>query len=497
MTQRTRQALPVWLLSMAAGVLATALAWGMLGAMPHLEDEHANLFQAKVFAGGRVTADEPPVRPNAFFVPFIIHANGRVFGKYPPGYPLLLALGALIDQPWIINALAAALSVWGVYLLGRDLFDHYVGLLAAALGAVSPLALMLSGTLLAHTTTLTALVFFAWAFVRARRADERRRSRFAVWAGLTIGWAVITRPWTAAAIGAGFVLIALTDLFTQPRRVVRVYALMAGAALIIISIWPLYNWLATGSPLTNTYTLWWPYDRVGFGPGYGRLDDGHTWDWAVLNFKYDFSDLGVMLLGWPVVLGVPLVWLAVALGLLWPDRTRRDWALLVPPALLIIAQLAYWARGGSLYGPRYYAEGLPFLWIIVARGLIKVSATPRHAVQLRRVVQAALPLLLAYNIVFTIEPRLLEGIAQYSGARRRLDQVAAARLDHALVFVRATIWSDYADLAWQNAPNVADSRVLFALDYGPAGNQALVQAFPQRQVYYYDRSQRLPLVADR
>ncbi|HZY40590.1 MAG TPA: glycosyltransferase family 39 protein, partial [Anaerolineae bacterium] len=402
MNQRT---MPVWFLSIAAFVLATTMAWGVLGAMPHLEDEHANLFQAKVFASGRVTADESPVRPEAFYVPFIIHANGRVFGKYTPGYPLLLALGALINQPWLINALAAALSVWGVYLLGRDLFDHHVGLLAAALGAVSPMALMLSGTLLAHTTTLTALVFFAWAFTHARRSDELHRSRFAVLAGLTIGWAVIARPWTAVAIGAGFALIALNDLFNHPHRYVRVYALMAGAALIIVSIWPLYNWLATGSPLTNTYTLWWPYDRVGFGPDYGRLDGGHTWDRAMLNFKYDFPDLGVTLLGWPAVLGVPLAWLAVLLGLLRPDHTRRDWALVVPPTLLVIAHLAYWARGGGLFGPRYYAEGLPFLWIIAARGLIKFGATKWP----RRALQVALPLLLAYSIVFTIEPRLLQG----------------------------------------------------------------------------------------
>jgi hypothetical protein len=133
----------------------------------------------------------------------------------------------------------------------------------------------------------------------------------------------------------------------------------------------------------------------------------------------------------------------------------------------------------------------------VARGLIKFGATTRLHRAPRRVVQVALPLLLIYSIVFTIEPRLLEGIDRYRGARLHLDRIAAAHLDNALVFVRATIWTDYADLAWQNAPNVADSRVLFALDYGPPGNQALMQAFPQRQVYYYDRTQSIPLVAGR
>ena len=118
--------------------------------MPHLEDEFANFFQAKSFTSGHITADSPS-QPLSFFVPFIVDFNGARFAKYTPGYPLVLALGVLIGQPWVINALAAALGILGVYLLGRDLFDHDTGMLAAALGTISPMFLILSGTLLPHT----------------------------------------------------------------------------------------------------------------------------------------------------------------------------------------------------------------------------------------------------------------------------------------------------------------------------------------------------------
>src|SRR4051812_8822935 len=94
-------------LCVAVFALAGAVAWGVFEAMPHLEDEHANLFQARVFAAGRITADVPR-HPNSFFTPFVINsAQGKRFGKYPPGYPLLLALGAALRQPWLVNALAA------------------------------------------------------------------------------------------------------------------------------------------------------------------------------------------------------------------------------------------------------------------------------------------------------------------------------------------------------------------------------------------------------
>jgi 4-amino-4-deoxy-L-arabinose transferase-like glycosyltransferase len=490
MSRRTVQAL---ILAVAAFLLATAVAWGVFGAMPQLEDEHANYFQARVFASLHVTAPAPRVHPEAFFIPFIINDQGRLFGKYPPGYPLLLTAGVLIGQPWIINALAAAVAVFGVYLLGRDLFNADTGLLAAALGAISPMFVLLNGSLLAHTTTLAELTIFAWAFVRARRSVERHRASLAALAGATIGWALITRPWTAVAIGAPFALLALRDLFDHPRLHVRIYGLMLIVALAVASILPIYNTLATGSPVTNTYRLWWPYDSIGFGPGTGRGDDGHTLDKARLNFELDFPDLGVTLFGWPVLAGFALSWLPVLLGIFVAPHDRRDWLLLLLPVLLIIAHLAYWARGDSLYGPRYYAEGLPFLWIVAARGLIKVSAARWP----RRLIFVALPLFIVFSAVFVIEPRFIEGFDRYARLRVDVDRIDAAHLQQALVFVRANYWTDYASLAWQNAPGLDASPVLFAYDYGPVINEAIRQAYPGRRVYYYDRTQSVPLVAGR
>ena len=66
--------------------------------LPHLEDEFAYLFQAKLFAGGQawVKRDEPV---KVFWQPFVLQPETspdgtlRRFGKYTPGWPLLLAPG--------------------------------------------------------------------------------------------------------------------------------------------------------------------------------------------------------------------------------------------------------------------------------------------------------------------------------------------------------------------------------------------------------------------
>ena len=65
------------------------------------------------------------------------------------------------------------------------------------------------------------------------------------------------------------------------------------------------------------------------------------------------------------------------------------------------------------------------------------------------------------------------------------------------MFVHADRWRDYADLGWLNAPNLAESNVIFAVDFGPLGNAAVIEAFPDRRVYYFDRTQPFPLVAGR
>ena len=109
----------------------------------------------------------------------------------------------------------------------------------------------------------------------------------------------------------------------------------------------------------------------------------------------------------------------------------------------------------------------------------------------------ALPLLVAWNIVYVVEPRFIAGFVQYRSARRAVNTIAQANLHHALIFVQAQQWQEYARLGWLNAPNLPDGDLIFAYDFGPLGNARLIAAYPDRSVYYFDRSQPYPLVAKR
>jgi hypothetical protein len=490
-------------LCLAAFGMAAAVAWNVFEAMPHLEDEFANFFQAEVFARGEAAAPAPPSR-DAFFIPFVIVRNGLWFGKYTPGYPLLLALGVLLGAPWIVNALASALALAGLFLLGRDLFGADAGLLAAALGAISPSFVILSGSLLPHPVTMAELVFFVWALLRARRSGGPRAVGFSLLAGALLGLAVLARPWTALGISVPFIGLALIDLgravlggiadrrdiLKNPlpnagrsglRPYIRTYFPLVAICLCVCTLLPLYNFAVTGSPFTNTYTLWWPYDRIGFGAGIGQL--GHnTLSLSLINAERDLSAFETALAGWPAPLGFPLVVLPLALGLLLVPRSRYDFLLLLPPLCLIAAYFAYWARAGEFYGGRYYSEGMPFLWLLAARGLLKFSAGRSAGKWRLRLTRAVLPAFLVWSLAFQILPRFETGRGLYGISRENI--AATSALHNALVFIRIRSWTDYASFSWLNSP-LLDGDVIFARDTGSDRNAQIIKEFPGREVYYY------------
>ena len=59
-----------------------------------------------------------------------------------------------------------------------------------------------------------------------------------------------------------------------------------------------------------------------------------------------------------------------------------------------------------------------------------------------------------------------------------MNTLAQADVHHALIFVRASSWHDYADLGWLNAPNLPDGDLIFAYDFGPSGNARLIAPLP-------------------
>jgi 4-amino-4-deoxy-L-arabinose transferase-like glycosyltransferase len=163
-----------------------------------------------------------------------------------PGYPLALALFMRLGAVTMAG-LTAAQVVLGVvaclllYELGRRLFSPGVGLLAAALYAVYPLAWYYGGLLLSEN--LLVVLLLAAALVAGHALD---RADLKSWLGLGVicGFATLTRPNAAILLP---VLIAVAGLLQRrgaPVRAIAAACVACGATLLPAII---FNSLATGS----------------------------------------------------------------------------------------------------------------------------------------------------------------------------------------------------------------------------------------------------------
>src|SRR5512139_2295097 len=160
----------LFLIALAAGLW---MAWNINDRIPHLEDEIAYLFQARTYMRGQLWAPIPP-RPSPFFTPFVINLeNGKRVGKYSIGWPLLLAIGEKFGAGWVVNPILGSLTIALIYMLGRDLFDIQVGLIAGLLAISSPLYLIQSSTYMSHAAACFWAALLAFAFLRGDLAREK------------------------------------------------------------------------------------------------------------------------------------------------------------------------------------------------------------------------------------------------------------------------------------------------------------------------------------
>jgi 4-amino-4-deoxy-L-arabinose transferase-like glycosyltransferase len=484
------------LLSLAGFLAALLVANRVFERMAHIEDEMAIAWQAQAIAGGNLTLTSPEF-PESYLVPFVIDHNGQRFGKYPIGWPALLAVGIRLGARHLVNPLLAGLAVWLTYRLGKKALNELVGLLAAGLTLASPFFLMNAGSLLSHPfgLVLSAAFALAWldGFWDAENDNRRLPAKLtpAITAGLLLGLSALTRPLTTLGIAIPFGLHGLYLLW-KGSKAVRIRVLMVGGIALLLGGFH-YVWQAavTGDMFTNPYTLWWEYDKVGFGEGFGR--HGHNLRIAWANLRVSLRAGTSDLFGWGT-----LSWLFLPFGL-WAVRKNRG-ALLLSSVFfsLVGVYLAYWI-GSWLFGPRYYFEGLYSLTLLTAVGMCWLAGWPldkgepfrqragRH--KLRPLgVAAAIALLASANLLFYLPVRLGGMHGLYGIERARLAYFESApvqKLAPALIIVHPDHWTDYGNLLeLQDA--YLQNPLIFVTSRraNNAGLTALMEA-SGRNVYHY------------
>jgi len=455
--------------------------------LPRLEDEVAQLWQARLYATGRIALPSLPAA-ESFGVPYILDINGQRFSKYQPGYAMFLALGVLMGEPWLINPLLFALALAVIYRLGYELFGARLALLALLLAVTSPMMLMLSASLMQHGASILTTMLYLWGIERLRRVPSTQVSLFT---GLALGVTFLIRPFTALC------LIAPVGLLVLKGRDLRQRCLPLGVAFALTSaLLPLYNYLLVGQPMLSLFTLWWSYDQPGFGPGVGP--HGYYLPDLLQNVWLGIWSLNFDLHGWLFLSLSPTI-----LGVVLKPRRFIEAYLAAYPVTLFVAYLALFHQD-RLYGPRYYVEAIaPFVYLS-ALGLQKTHhwlTTGRSSV-IKLVLAALVPLacliLMASNLLFYTPRRfnLLQHLYEDRVGWGTLnwgvvEAAQAQKLSRAIVFTFSDNWTGAAAGILTNSLDLT-GEILYARYLGPTAFEAVRAAYPERALYFWRDGQLTP-----
>ena len=432
---------------------ALALSWissqGLL-----IPDESAYQFEARTFASGEWAAQAPPGAPEhsadtpvALFFEHHVLDHGKWFGKYPVGWPLLLALGLRLHAGWVVNPLLGLLILWLTFVITRRLFGSALAALAVLMGVLSPFFIANCVGRMAHPL---CGVLMAGACLCCFAGLHTGRLGPFLWMYVLIGLGCHVRPVTAAGVGAPLVLGALWYLRRNRLFAPLLAAGVLAGALTAGSV-VVYNKIYTGRYLMSPYVLASPHGPpdVDLHPAALLYHLTHQTRWAMRETVF-YTFVFIFLL---------------AAYAVWREREHRREARILAWLfpMIVLVHLIEPAVNIEFSGERYYFEAYFAVLILAARGtdlLLRGWGTTR------RTLAAGLTLLAALSIVQQVQAA--EIILARSKPFREMRAVAE-RYDgrHYLVFWRTTPPLVYGKHFNLNRPDWQNQDLFYLVDPGP------------------------------
>lgn len=287
-------------------LVCAALGWVWFHWSYFDTDSGSYLFQAMLFARGRLSVPSPPdlgLAPSASFN--IIH--GQWYAKSAWGNAAALALGVLGGVPWLVPAAETGITLIVMHAVLQRVYDPKTALAGVFLMLVSPAMIVIGTVWTSEATSRLALAIYLLGLaevVAAWRRVEPARPVSAAMVGAGLGAALCTRPLTAVAFGvpgAVFLLwtagrsvvgarvsagrtlsesaatsgsaatagdgdAASANVRSPAREIARSLASAVIPFLVFVGSLLAFNAALTGRALSFTQTSEQPYDGIGFGP---------------------------------------------------------------------------------------------------------------------------------------------------------------------------------------------------------------------------------------
>jgi hypothetical protein len=426
----------------------------------NISDEYVYRLMAQMFAEGSLSVPSP--EPREFFNFMHVLNDGRFCGKYPPGWPSLLAIGFWIGLPWLVNPLVTMATLVLLYRIALKHFSAEAANFLLLSTLANPFILFLSASYYSHPACLLFLTCFLGAYLDSWVSPDGYRAY--VLMGVGAGLAFLVRPYTAVAAVAPLAIVRVRENLKAghpPANLGRL-GLAAGVFGLFVAVLLWYNYEITGNPLLQPFSKYDPHDHP-------RLD--LTW----VEWKETLKlNLGSRLLELNTSLPLSLFFLFLYLFMRETRLNKKGSVLILMGASQFIAYFFYRFHGMILHGPHYVYE--------CTAGLLLISG----------VVMAALPrfgpgLLI---VVIALNVANFAGSTRYhmkfvEDSRAVFLAVQRERLTNAIVFLRTGCGPMGFPHEYTRNGIHFDGPVLYVLDEG-AGNIRLLQKYPRRTAYTWE-----------
>jgi hypothetical protein len=474
------------LLALLAAVNFALVLWtfhAALTVLPNTGDEFSALFQAKIFASGRLTAPAPAV-PQPFLADYIAARGGRWFSIYPPGHALLLALGLLLGDATVVPAMLSSATLVVAFLVARRAGGRGAAWLAVALLFAAPSFRFYSASYYSHTTSLLSAavcVLFALQWRDPRPGSRPAPAAFAAAALLGLAARPFETFWILVPIGAWLFAQAPRSRRFHGRSLLSAGGLAAVAAALLVA----FNERQNGT--------FWPSLYVGLVNSNRRLNPARTLSleglvrlsrmcadaskWLLALGGYSHGSLKTLAPN-DVNLSTPVLAAALALG--WREsrgaavdaRARR--LLLAVVAFAVFGHLFYDKAGGP-FGERRFYEISGILCLFVAR--LYLTAARRLRAEART---AALAVLVLAPAALTLPGTILSFRDRTEARMDPFLRAQRAGVHDALIFVHEGP-EFYPQFYARNEPDLRGN--VFVTD--GAQNAAVAALLPGRPRYRY------------
>jgi hypothetical protein len=420
-------------------------------------DDYSYLYQAKLFANGKLWARDPIYDTSLPFYDCLEtycfrDDQGRRFSKYAPGWPVILAAGVKLHAPWLVDPVLGAVLVFlMLQYADRRLGNGY----AKVVAWLVPPCFFLAYYAASSRAHIAAALFLFSAFLLYDLV-KRRPNSVTLWlfaAGALLGYSSVIRyvDWIPLTIWIGVGLL-------REKRLADVVVLATGF-ILVASGNLVYDALLSGDPLEVPSAI----HRTS------EIADRLIVSWT--GFLVTAVRLANLVWVFP-----PAVLLVIFLRRWWQSTTAKMYVTLF---LMIVAIYFFYPASAGGPGPRYLLAYFPFLILGVAcilQELLSDSPLTGRKIQILSVIALFLG-----NLVFVAK----ESYTMYwrRDLQRTTAHIAAGK--NIFLLKTGTYKTVVGDLT-RNPPALSSADNLYFAWCTKTERDALLSRFPDYKVFVYE-----------